>query len=357
VKESYNDFSKSIKLISVPLGYDEVFAEVSKALSDDYLMITKVNSEEEVEELLDDNGELKLTAPLNIFIGGQILDRGVTIRNLIGFYYGRRPGKFQQDTVLQHSRMYGNRSKEDLAVTRFYTALVIYKVMERINEFDGALREAFEKEAHSGVVFICKDVSNKILPCSPNKISLSSITTLKPYKRMLPIGFQTNYKTKIKDVLDQLDQTIFNALPDDDKNAPFLIELYLAHSIIDKIKEMLISEPDYEWDVEALKASMEFLSKNTENGKTRGKVWCLVRTNRESSRVKADGSYFDVPDTSKTEGELARQTAIDVPMLMLFRQNGNRDLGWMDSPFWWPVMMAPRKTRTMVFASESVDAD
>ena len=44
--------------------------------------------------------------PYNLFIGGQILDRGITINNLIGFYYGRNPKKFQQDTVLQHSRMY-----------------------------------------------------------------------------------------------------------------------------------------------------------------------------------------------------------------------------------------------------------
>src|SRR2546430_11826954 len=49
------------------------------------------------------------------------LDRGVTLANLIGFYYGRRPQKFQQDTVLQHSRMYGYR-RDDLAVTRFYTS-------------------------------------------------------------------------------------------------------------------------------------------------------------------------------------------------------------------------------------------
>jgi len=41
-----------------------------------------------------------------MFIGGQILDRGITIGNLIGFYYGRNPNRFQQDTVLQHSRMY-----------------------------------------------------------------------------------------------------------------------------------------------------------------------------------------------------------------------------------------------------------
>ncbi len=70
-------------------------------------MVTKVNSEEDVMNLLDDQGQLKLRTPLNIFIGGQILDRGITVANLIGFFYGRSPKKFQQDTVLQHSRMFG----------------------------------------------------------------------------------------------------------------------------------------------------------------------------------------------------------------------------------------------------------
>ena len=92
--------------------------------------------------------QLKLRTPFNMFIGGQILDRGITISNLIGFYYGRNPNRFQQDTVLQHSRMYGARSTADLAVTRFYAPQHVYQVMKRIHEFDAALREAFESGAH-----------------------------------------------------------------------------------------------------------------------------------------------------------------------------------------------------------------
>lgn len=239
VHEAYGDLVKSVGLVCVAPAYDEVFEEVVRSLKEDYLMVTKVNSEEEVEQLLDDNGELKLTAPLNIFIGGQILDRGVTIKNLIGFYYGRRAGKFQQDTVLQHSRMFGNRPKEDLAVTRFYTAFEIYSIMERINEFDDALREAFEKEAHSGVVFICKDPLNRILPCNPNKILLSSTTILRPYKRMLPLGFQTDHKTKIQDTLNKLDKIISDNMPPEEKQKPFLLDLSVALIIIDFIDEML----------------------------------------------------------------------------------------------------------------------
>ncbi|MGV3488410.1 MAG: Z1 domain-containing protein, partial [Tuberibacillus sp.] len=161
-------------------------------------MITKVNSEKDVNQLLDETGQLKLRTPLNFFIGGQILDRAITIGNLIGFYYGRNPRSFQQDTVLQHSRMFGYRPIEDLAVTRFYTTLRIYDAMKKMQEFDSGLREAFEKGSQdNGVVFIQRDPQNQIIPCNPNKLLLSKTTTLKPFKRLLPVGFQTGYKTYI----------------------------------------------------------------------------------------------------------------------------------------------------------------
>lgn len=357
VRESYDDLSKSLNIISTPPKFDEVFEEVLAALKGDYLMIRKVNSDAAVEQLLDDNGELELSAPLNVFIGGQILDRGVTIRNFIGFYYGRRPNKFQQDTVLQHSRIYGNRPIDDLAVTRFYTALEIYSVLVKINEFDNALREAFEKGAHAGVagvVFICKDPSNKIIPCSPNKISISSTTTLRPGMRMLPIGFQTDYIKNIRDKIEELDKVILGQLPND-KSKPFLIELSTANSIIDIIDETLVFEQDWDWG--AFKSCMEFLSKNTKNEKMRGKIWCLVRTERELSRIKDDGSYADNVDTGSTDTNPAREIAIDIPALILIRQNGSTGKGWRGSPFWWPVLIAPQKTRTLVFSNQTADVD
>lgn len=354
VRESYDDLSKSISIMNTPPEYDEVFQEVLTALKDDYLMIIKVNSDAAVEKLLDDNGELELSAPLNVFIGGQILDRGVTIRNFIGFYYGRRPRRFQQDTVLQHSRIFGDRPREDLAVTRFYTVLEIYSVLERINGFDNALREAFEKGAHAGVVFICKDSNNRIVPCSPNKISISSTTTLRPGIRMLPIGFETDYIKNIKGTIEELDKLIFSKMPDK-KEQPFLIEFSTAKSIIDMVEKTLVFELDWEW--EAFESCMEFFSKNTENKKTQGKVWCLVRTGRNIAIKKSDGSFTDDVDTGKTDTEPARNIAVDIPALILIRQNGSTEKGWRGSPFWWPVLIAPQRTRTMIFASKLVDIE
>jgi len=142
VRSAYDDLTRSITLNKSRLpSYEEVVDQVRDAMEGEFVTISKVNSDEQIIAMLDKDGQLRLRSPLNIFIGGQVLDRGVTLANLIGFYYGRRPNKFQQDTVLQHSRMYGYRRK-DLAVTRFYTTNYIRSAMFEMEEFDSALRSA-----------------------------------------------------------------------------------------------------------------------------------------------------------------------------------------------------------------------
>jgi len=354
VEKSYENLAKSIRKLGGHLPtLDVVRTEVKSALNQGYLMITRVNSERDVDELLDDQGQLRLRTPLNIFIGGQILDRGITIKNLIGFYYGRRPNRFQQDTVLQHSRMYGFRPVEDLAVTRFYTTLGIHQVMKDINLFDSALREAFESGAHrNGIVFIRRDDQNNIVPCSPNKILLSSITTLRPYRRILPVGFQTKSIGTIREKINQIDSILGSHVDNLTEQDSFSMTIEEAKRIIDLISETFDFEDDFGWNVNAFKASLEYLSKSSQNTTQAGNVHCLIRTNRNLSRFKTDGSFSDAPDTAQSEGVIARDTAIDIPMLMLFKQNGSREHGWKGHPFWWPLIFTQQNTPVTVFASD-----
>ena len=210
VRSAYMDLRRSIELegVSMP-SIENVMKAVVDSLETGQLMITKVNSDNDVKKLLADDGQLKLRTPFNMFIGGQILDRGITISNLIGFYYGRNPNRFQQDTVLQHSRMYGARSSADLAVTRFYAPQHVYQVMKRIHEFDVALREAYETGGpEGGVHFIQKDPSNRLIPCSPNKLLFSDVVSIRPGRRLVLSGFQTVYKTHGAKNLEALDKRV-----------------------------------------------------------------------------------------------------------------------------------------------------
>lgn len=358
IQTSYEDLALSIEAqgdFLPPLH--EVTDEFIKALQQDWLMVTKVNSEKQIDELLDKQGQLKLRTPLNIFIGGQILDRGITIANMIGFFYGRRPNVFQQDTVLQHSRMYGFRPKADLAVTRFYTEQAIYNAIKRMHECDTALRKAIEQNPEQAIVFIQKAVNGSVIPCSPNKIRLSNCTTLKPWKRILPVGFQTIAKSYLAPVTAKLDQTLSQLAPAGDFDKPFQITINQAVNLLTQIEPTLQMEIDegFSFDWEAAKAALRYLAGLPADFKAKGWVWCLVRQDRNLNRTVSAGShaqYADAPDTTKTEGALRKQFAIDNPMLILIRQNGCEVQGWRDAPFYWPVISAQQHAPTAIFAQD-----
>lgn len=355
IELAYQNLKPSIELSGMKIpSLVDVINEVNETITQEMLVIEKVNCDKDVKALLDNKGQLKLRTPLNIFIGGQILDRGITIKNIIGFYYGRNPKTFQQDTVLQHSRMYGARSKEDLSVTRFYTTRTIYEIMKKIHEFDNALREAFNNGSHDkGVYFIRKDFNGKISPCSPNKIMLSNITTIKPFKRLLPIGFQTGFKSNIKNNLEKIDNIIIE-LEKQYKNENILISIEQALYILDEIeKTMIFNEEGYYSNFKEHKASLEHLSKNSSSNSYRDKVWVLIRRDRNISRIKPSDKIFSyTPDNPEIDQKPAKDLAIDIPTLILIRENGKEEDGWRGSPFWWPVIIAPQNTHITIFASD-----
>jgi hypothetical protein len=362
ISKSHADLARSLVLDGLPVpDLATVIATVRIAIQND-ITISKVNSEDDVEKLLDDSGQLKLRSPLCIFIGGQVLDRGVTLANLIGFYYGRRPNKFQQDTVLQHSRMYGYR-RPDLAVTRFYTSAGIRHAMGQMEEFDASLRAAIEAGGDRAVQFIRRAADGTIVPCSPNKILVATTQALRPYKRILPVGFQSGYKTGktgIGQAIDALDVRVME-LCGFKADEPTLISLADALDLLGQIKPTLFFEDDdalpFDWD--AARAALCHLSQQHPNPIERGKVLLWAARDRNSGR-KSDssshtfGGYIETPDSTKTEGQIASQFGIDHPMLFLLRQNGSEDKGWRGTPFYWPVIRAQAHAPTAIYTAEMI---
>jgi hypothetical protein len=230
----------------------------------------------------------------------------------------------------------------------------------RIHEFDRGLRERFERhEGNQSIVFIQKDSKNKIVPCSPNKLLLSTTTTLRPGKRLLPVGFQTGSKTKIAKIIQKLDVAIDKWTRASDSESPVLVNLTEALAVIDDIASTYIVDEDRApvWDVDAFKASLEFYAGEGSQEISETMVYVLVRKGRENRRIRDSGRLFDAPDTSHVEGEIARRYSRRIPMLMLFRQEGSEDLGWKGTPFWWPVLFIPTDRETVVFAKSILDYD
>ena len=96
------------------------------------------------------NGEtdedVAVRSPYNLFVGGNKLGRGVTIKNLLVSYYGRHPRKPQADTVLQHARMYGYRRK-DIGLLRLFLPRELHVVFRAINKMERGLRELIARNS------------------------------------------------------------------------------------------------------------------------------------------------------------------------------------------------------------------
>ncbi len=361
ITRAYEDLVRSLNLAGHPIpSPSKVETLVIEALTKDHITIVKVNSDDDVAAMLDNSGQLKLRSPLNIFLGGQVLDRGVTLANLIGFYYGRRPNKFQQDTVLQHSRMYGYR-RADLPVTRFYTSRVIRYAMSQMEDFDVSLRSAIEAGGDRAVQFIRKAANGSIVPCSPNKILVAASQTLRPYKRILPIGFQTGYRTGangIGKIIETIDAKV-DELCKFDSKMPVLVSLSTAIDLLNTIEPTLNfpedDAPPFDWD--GARAALTHLCQQHSDPNERGKVWLWAATGRNSSRLASESShatYIETPDSEKTEGQLAKAYAIEYPIMFLLRQEGKEEKGWRDTPFYWPVIRAQKNTPTTIYTSETI---
>jgi Z1 domain len=351
ISEAYADIEKSVRAYSYQMPtFDDIKYAFYEAVDKDYISITPINSNNDVaSKLNEDTGEIRLRTPFSILVGGQVLDRGVTIPDMIGFYYGRNPHTMQQDTVLQHSRMFGYRDEKLLSVTRFYTTRRIYENMTKITEIDSALREDIENgKFDEGVYFISEDEQGQIIPCSPDKIRMSNIVMLKAGRRVLPVGFSPIPKSYALKVSQKIEKELSKIIDDNENGAILtttdkLIEIIkLVYSIIqpDEGSERFITS-------EQFISTLQYLA-----GEER-KSFIVVRRNRKLSKFKENTTiYSDAPDTSKgdsSELSVAQKVNDKFPVVILIHQDGSGD-GWDGSEFWWPILVTPKDKPKTIFA-------
>jgi hypothetical protein len=264
---------------------------------------------------------------------------------------------------MQHLRIYGARSAEDMAVTRLYTSHSIYMALQSMHEFDAALREAFENGIHNNndsVVFVERDNEGFIRPCAPNKILITSTHSIKSHSRFLPIGFQTKSKSHIQSTISEIDR-ILNEVSNGKFSEPFLVDVEIAYKLIDLINLTFEYEDRHdnkglEWDYITFKAILRRLQSNIFNNALKGKIYCYVQTDRNLSRKKNNELTFsDAPDDGKTDRVKAKGVATETACLILLKQTGQKDRGWRDAAFWWPILITPRNSRPAVFASETLN--
>lgn len=366
LKESINAGKKeNLIMIDYPSTSD-IYKEIEQMFVKDNINITKVNSDNVIIHLLDQNtGELRLDAAANIFVGGNVLDRGITIQHMLCFFYGRNPSTFQQDTVLQHARMFGARSLEDMAVTRFHTTSRIYRAFEQMCEMDNDLRRRIieSKKSGSDIGTIFVGYNPQIRPCAPSKTAASEMNHIKANQRVLPIGFMSGYKTHIKSIVDEIDSIIMNAphYNNKDKDGFFEISKDDVVRIIKLTKKTYLysayyENEDFKNDITHLLCTLEYA---LSVAKEKDKMYCWLLTNRNMNRLRDNGGFNDSPEGGSIYIDKARDKAIDSPVITLIKQNGKRNedsrginRGWNDAEFYWPVLMTQKNIKSAVYTIE-----
>ena len=244
--------------------------------------------------------------------------------------------------------MYGNRDRRDLAVTRFYTSRDVYDRLYTINEFENALREAFESGAHErGVVFIQADAANRVRPCAPNKVLLSNVVAVRPTGLYPPTGFETRSAKVMAAAARELNTII----PHDARDKQRFVEIdrgTALHIIAVLEKTLEFSDNEFEWD--AMRGLLDYYSDVRDGGE--GKVLLLTETGRKLSRERSG----DKSGLSILGGGAIRSLVLDPlrskPALILLQQEGTRALGWSGHQFWWPILAAPGTVEPCIFATK-----
>ncbi len=348
---AYEDIKKSVEIHGLTMpSYKEICAEFYCYIDKGYYSIDIVNADQDIETLLDeDSGELLLRTPCSIFVGGQVLDRGVTIHNMIGFYYGRNPITMQQDTVLQHSRMFGYRKKL-LPVTRFYTTSRIHSNMEKITEIDMVLRDDIASgNQGNGVYFITNQLQDKqygtggIKPCSPDKIKVSDIILLKPHCRVLPVGFSPVAKSKYNEVNKRIEQEL-------NDNSNFFTSKMNLESV-SELMENVYKTIEKDEDSSRFISKEEFLTSLKYMLDGQKEVAIVVKRDKANKKVRTNGRIEDSPAQGQQELLTAQKLATTLPVIILLQQNGQDDT-WGFRPFWWPVLVSPKTVQNTMYASK-----
>lgn len=273
----------------------------------------------------DTDEDVAVKSPYNLFVGGNKLGRGVTIKNLLVSYYGRHPKKPQADTVLQHARMYGYRRK-DIGLLRLFLPHELHVVFKAINKMERGLRELIARsptEEFRGVYVesgLSATRKNILAPGSIGVYSGGSIYNPAQVLRDETVKASTE---KIDKLLADLRDKTYKAMP------------------IEAIRRLIaLTKPDpreseHIWDAEAVGESLVQFAKLCQQ--TEGYVYVDrerdLRANlRETHGILTGGEAERVPDDKVT--------------LFLLRTKAGRGM----NASWWPQIRFPQGPYAFAFA-------
>lgn len=269
--------------------------------------------------------DVAVKSPYNLFVGGNKLGRGVTIKNLLVSYYGRHPKKPQADTVLQHARMYGYRRK-DFGLLRLFLPRELRIVFKAINKMERGLRDLIARnpaEEFRGVY-----LESGLSPTRKNILAPGSIGVYSGGSNYNPAQIlrDETVKTstdKIDKKLEHIAKKGYAEMPIEDMQA--LIRLTMPDQ----------TQSERVWNPVAIAESLAEFAKL--HGHVTGYVYVdrdrdLDASRRETAGVLTGDEYKNVP--------------LNKIVLYILRTKANRQ----KNAAWWPQIRFPDGRYAFAFA-------
>ncbi|MBM4229998.1 MAG: hypothetical protein FJ184_04500 [Gammaproteobacteria bacterium] len=279
----------------------------------------------------------------NFLIGGNRLGRGVTIEGLTVTYYARDAKTKMMDTVHQHARMFGYR-RHLLPITRLYSPDQVLEALKDIHDSDEGTRSVIETP--DGASFKPVWVGKNLKPTRAGVFNPADIRALAPGKALYPRAI--HYKAvMIKSAQSSLDTML---APYTNPDEYYFVEIEFLLEILSRISSD--SNPSYDWDDNRVRLVLESLREqpieikkgvlNVARGPRRGhgESFSVKRKTNQPSGF-AEG----------TQQAVASAKYQNYPLLLLRRQEGLKELGWDDQPFWAPTLVLPRTKFAFLFVT------
>lgn len=314
LKVAYNDLSATHQGMK-----GEKFDELLDAIGffSPGIMVKLVNGETDED--------VAVKSPYNLFVGGNKLGRGVTIKNLLVSYYGRHPKRPQADTVLQHARMYGYRRK-DIGLLRLFLPPELHVVFRAINKMERGLRDLIGRQP--GEEFRGIYVEGGLSPTRKNILAPGAIGVYSGGGIYNPA--QVLHDDTVKGATKSIDQLL----------AGIANKQYGEMPIADLQHVIALTMPDQSqservWDPVAVGESIvQFAALKKQ---TTGYVYVdrgrgLLATRHETQGILSGGETGTVPD--------------DKIILFLLRT----DAGPRGNSAWWPQIRFPKGRYAFAFA-------
>ena len=245
----------------------------------------------------------------NIFIGGNVLSRGIVIPRLQTIYYCRTAQRLTIDTYWQHSRAFGY--DRDPALVRLFMPSRLYSSFVQMSD---SIFQLFE---------ILKSAkTNEIQVYTPRGLAPTRSAVVEDLASDCIIGGAHHFPVNPnQDNLIKLDSLLSKY---DDRESFYLIDSADAVNLLQACDEEELGQipsKQFEYSIQNI---------NKDN-----KVVLIVRRDRSIS--SGTGTLLSPNDRKLANG------FVDDSVLILYRLLGETSNEWQGKPFWMPNVKLPRK--------------